>query len=318
MTGGSFDFLVIIATYRRPEFLGEAIASALSQSGATKTIIVVDDCPDGSARKTIEAIGDPAILYLQNPRPSSGGPSRVRNFGFAEAGRRGIAARFVHFLDDDDVVPEGHYAAVKAAFDANPDAGVVFGNLAAFARLSDDPTRRAHQEDHVRGFQVILDATANRARAYRDLGAWLGSRAIVRELLRHHALFGPPMFYCGCCIIRHEVVSALGGFAEDVRLTEDLRYFGYAVYRYGAVYLDRIACRYRTSDTSLTRSMIISPEQAAADGREMQDVQRQWQRDLQRDLGPARYYGIKVLYKLVTRPLMDRVQGPMAARRGKV
>ncbi len=306
MADSAFDFLVIMATYRRPEFLTEAILSSRNQTGASKKIIVVDDCPDGSARETVEAIGDPAILYVQNPRPSSGGPSRVRNFGFAEAGRRGVSARYVHFLDDDDVVPEGHYAAVKAAFDANPNAGVVFGNLAAFARLSDEPARRAQQETHVSGFQAILDQTAARARAYRDLGARLGMRA-VRELYRHHALFGPPMFYCGCCIIRYEAVAALGGFAENVRLTEDLRYFGYAVYRYGAVYLDRVACHYRTSDTSLTRSMIISPQQAAADAREMQDVQRQWQGELRSKLGPVRYYATKAVYKLVTRPVMDRV-----------
>jgi hypothetical protein len=30
----------------------------------------------------------------------------------------------VHFLDDDDIAPERHYAAVKAAFETRPGGGV--------------------------------------------------------------------------------------------------------------------------------------------------------------------------------------------------
>ena len=48
----------------------------------------------------------------------------VRNIGWPMA-----SGTFVHFLDDDDIVTEGHYAAVKAAFAANPTIGLVFGGL---------------------------------------------------------------------------------------------------------------------------------------------------------------------------------------------
>ncbi len=316
MASGSFDFLVIIPTYRRPALLGDAIGSALAQDGATKTILVVDDCPDGSARDAVQAFDDPRVAYLRNPRPSSGGPSRVRNFGFAEATRRGLQARFVHYLDDDDMVPDGHYAAVTAAFDANPGVGVVFGNLKAFVRFSDDPALKIQQQDHVRSFQPILDETAAIARSYRDAAARLRAPWLANTLYRHHALFGPPMFYCGCCVLRHQHAVALGGFAEHVRLTEDLRYFGEAVYRFGAAYIDRVACHYRVNDTSLTRSRVITPEQAAAHEREVQDVQRAWQQELRRDLGPVQYYGVKVVYKLLTRPLMDRVRPMLAVKQG--
>lgn len=316
MVSDDVDVLVVMATYRRPEFLAEAIRSSLAQSGATKAIFVVDDCPDGSAKATVEALGAPTVSYLRNPSPCSGGPSRVRNFGFAEAARRGVRARFVHYLDDDVVVPEGHYATVRQAFNANPDAGVVFGNLQAFTQLVAEPERRARQQAHMCGFQGILDRTARQARSYRDIGKRLASPTLARMLYRQHALFGPPMFYCGCCIIRYEHAVALGGFAETVRLTEDLRYFGLAVHRYGAASLDRVACHYRLSDISLTRSLVITPEQAAAEAREMQDAQRQWQIELRRDLGPARYYAIKSVYKLGTRPLIDRVLQPMLMRTG--
>ncbi|HEY1313086.1 MAG TPA: glycosyltransferase, partial [Steroidobacteraceae bacterium] len=108
MTTNITDFLVIVPTYRRPEFLAAALRSALSQSGVSKQIIVVDDCPDGSAGPIVASL-DPAIIYLKNPHPSSGWPARVRNYGFDTSLQMGIRARFVHFLDDDDTVPDGHY-----------------------------------------------------------------------------------------------------------------------------------------------------------------------------------------------------------------
>jgi GT2 family glycosyltransferase len=304
MTGGGFDFLVIIATFRRPDFLPEAIRSSLAQAGATKCILVVDDCPDGSARDAVAAIGDARVTYLRNPKPSSGGPSRVRNHGFAESRKLGIAASFIHFLDDDDLVPEGHYAEVKQTFAEHPDAGVVFGNLEAYARPDADLQVRGRQEEAVRNFQAILNETAAIARLYRDVATSFGGPSLARLLYRHHALFGPPMFFCGCCVLRRELMAELGGFDETVRLTEDLRFFGRAVFEHGVAYLDRNTCHYRVSDTSLTRSMVITPEQNAAFHAELQTTQQQWQDELRDRLGTFGYYRPKVIYKLITRPLV--------------
>jgi hypothetical protein len=41
---------------------------------------------------------------------------------------------FVPFLDDGDVVTEGHNAAVKAAFPTNPTIGLVFGRIEPLRR----------------------------------------------------------------------------------------------------------------------------------------------------------------------------------------
>jgi hypothetical protein len=51
----------------------------------------------------------------------------VRNLGWPLT--RGA---FVHFLDDDDIVPGGHYAAVKAAFEQRSSVGLVFGRIEPF------------------------------------------------------------------------------------------------------------------------------------------------------------------------------------------
>ncbi|WP_161491817.1 glycosyltransferase family A protein [Bradyrhizobium centrolobii] len=115
------DFTVVIPTFRRPAELREAISSVLAQSEVEIEIIVVDDSPERSAESVIASINDARVAYLANPNPSGGFPSAVRNLGWP-SGR----GDFVHFLDDDDVIPPGHYAAVKHAFAKHPNVGVVF------------------------------------------------------------------------------------------------------------------------------------------------------------------------------------------------
>src|SRR5215471_18860098 len=118
------EISVIIPTYRRPRELAESIASALGQAGAVVEIIVVDDSPEGSAQEVVEQFQDNRVTYLRNPEPTGGIPSIVRNLGWPRA-----KGAFVHFLDDDDIVPSGHYAAVKSSFSRRSDVGLVFGRI---------------------------------------------------------------------------------------------------------------------------------------------------------------------------------------------
>ena len=123
----SIEFSVVIPTFRRPSELIEAISSALRQRDASVEVFVIDDSPEGSAEKAVKDLEDSRVIYLRNPNPTGGVPSVVRNIGWPMA-----SGTFVHFLDDDDIVTEGHYAAVKAAFAANPTIGLVFGRIEPF------------------------------------------------------------------------------------------------------------------------------------------------------------------------------------------
>jgi glycosyltransferase involved in cell wall biosynthesis len=59
---------VRVPTFRRPKLLRRALLSVLEQTYGHWRCVVLDDCPDGSARSTVEAIQDHRIDYLQNPR----------------------------------------------------------------------------------------------------------------------------------------------------------------------------------------------------------------------------------------------------------
>jgi hypothetical protein len=82
---------------------------------------------------------------------------------------------FVHFLDDDDIVMDGHYAEVKAAFAANPTIGLVFAQIEPFG------SGLAAQLEHER--QYFADAARKAALSGR---------------------FGPRFaFAAACCLTMH-------------------------------------------------------------------------------------------------------------------
>src|ERR1700727_1098022 len=96
------DVSVVIPTFRRPALLREAIASALQDRDLEIEVLVLDDSPEGSAADTVAAIADPRVHYFKCDPPSGGKPAQVRNLGVQRA-----EGRFIHFLDDDDLVGEG-------------------------------------------------------------------------------------------------------------------------------------------------------------------------------------------------------------------
>lgn len=85
-------FSVIIPTYKRPDFLGEAVSSVLAQTVEDLECIVVDDGGGGS----LELVADSRLRVIR--RSTNGGPAVARNAGMVAA--RGT---YICFLDDDDV-----------------------------------------------------------------------------------------------------------------------------------------------------------------------------------------------------------------------
>ena len=210
MSSDVVSFLVIIPTYKRPGPLYMAIRSALSQTGIKKRVIVADDCPDGSAAEVVKSF--PEVIYLKNPRPSGGWPGRVRNFAFDCSREMGIRAEYVHFLDDDDTVPEKNYAFLKEKFDLHPEIGVIFGVLRPFCVFSDSPARRRRQElqlHEVRNWRV---KAACFPWCYQQIGTALELPSITQWFFSQHAMFGPEMFLCSGGVIRYKHVVEIGGY----------------------------------------------------------------------------------------------------------
>lgn len=269
----SIDFSVIIPTFRRPRELIEATSSVLRQHESTVEIFVVDDSPEGSAEDAIRSLGDSRIVYCKNPNPTGGFPSVVRNIGWPMA--RGA---FVHFLDDDDIVAEGYYAAVKAAFEANPAIGLIFGRIEPFGNGP------AAQLDRER--EYFAEAARKAAASAR-----FGSRIAFTGRM----LFGNALLVCSSSVIRRECLTQLGGFDPSIRLMEDGDFHVRAMRKCGAHFLDRTAIHYRVGGPSLMHSP--QPTEAQKQGERL--GHRQLQVKYRKAHGVLEFYALALFTRTI-------------------
>ena len=191
---------IVINNYNYGRFLGAAIESALRQTYAGVTVIVVDDGSNDDSREVIAAYGDRIVAVLKE------------NGGQASAFNAGLAASHgdvVLFLDADDVLVPDAAERVAAAFAARPGLAKVHFRLSVVDE-SGTPTGELKPSTHIRlpegdltaatlrfPFDLARPATSGNAfsrsvlRAIapiRDCGERIGADWYVVHLA---ALYGP-------------------------------------------------------------------------------------------------------------------------------
>ncbi|MDF8333127.1 glycosyltransferase [Novosphingobium cyanobacteriorum] len=108
---------VIVTTHNYARFLGDAIDSVLAQSVPPVEVLVVDD---GSTDDPAAVLARyPGVRLLAIPQQ---GIAAARNAALAQ-----VSARFVVFLDADDVLAHTALESGLACMAANPGAGFVYG-----------------------------------------------------------------------------------------------------------------------------------------------------------------------------------------------
>jgi glycosyltransferase involved in cell wall biosynthesis len=108
---------IIIPTYNRQQYLGDAIQSALAQTRAPEEIIVIDN---GSTDATPEVAARYPVRYI---RQTNQGICGSTNRGIAEA-----TGNYVVILHSDDRLLPHHVETNLAAFAAYPKAAFVCGD----------------------------------------------------------------------------------------------------------------------------------------------------------------------------------------------
>jgi len=267
------DFSVVIPTFRRPRQLREAALSVLAQREVEVELFIVDDSPEGSARAVAEEMNDPRVHYIVNPSPTGGVPSKVRNLALPLA--RGA---FVHFLDDDDRAPAGHYARVKQAFADHPEVGMVFGRIEPFG---DCPPEQLEAERRYFG------NAARKAAAYQRMGLKWG---FVGEML-----FGMAMLVCSAAVFRRNYALSLDGFDPSIRLMEDADFNLRMMREYGVHFLDEVALEYRIGSPSLMHDPNPDPARTA----EVREGCHKFRAKYRRERGSVEFFALAVLARTV-------------------
>jgi hypothetical protein len=168
----------------------------------------------------------------------------------------------VHFLDDDDIVPTGHYAAVTAAFAHHPDVGLVFGRVEPFG---DGPEA---QLQHERRFFARAARSAVMCERFGRKLAFAGQM-----------LFDLPLLVCSAGVVRRECIAGVGGFDPMIRLMEDADFYVRVMRRYGACFLDRPALKYRIGFPSLMHATDPPPSQLQLQRQGRQRMREKYRRE---------------------------------------
>ena len=204
---------VVIPVHNAQNFLAVCLSSVVAQAGPFKLQVIVVD--DGSTDTSPEiARQHVQVICLQQPNL---GPSAARNAGIAMA-----QGEFIAFLDADDLWPPDKLAVQLSALTRQPEAALVFGDCRQFDATG--PWQRTQFESDGLG-----------------IAAW-GEGATVP--CAYSRLLHENFITTGSVLVRRSVLVELGGFAENLRLVEDLELWLRIARRYPIAWCDPV-CLYR-------------------------------------------------------------------------
>jgi glycosyltransferase involved in cell wall biosynthesis len=114
---------IIIPAYHKPEYLLEAVESALAQDYPEKEVVVVNDGSPHDLEGALRPYLDRIVYRAQENK----GVSAARNLGI-----RASHGDYLAFLDSDDILLPGSLKARAAYLDNHPDVGLVCGDCIMF------------------------------------------------------------------------------------------------------------------------------------------------------------------------------------------
>ena len=115
---------VIMPVYNRADRVRRTIDSVLAQDFTDFELIVVDDGSQDGTADVVEAIPDPRVRCLRQPR--NRGPSAARNRGLRET-----ASPIICFIDSDDEFLPHKLGFIARYFDENPEIDVLVDSFRA-------------------------------------------------------------------------------------------------------------------------------------------------------------------------------------------
>ena len=132
LENNDFAVSVIIPSFNRPDFLQEALLSALNQTIPPVEILVIDDGSDPEALSIIQSLAAIHDCIRIIALGQHLGVSHARNVGLDLA-----VGEWILFLDDDDILFTTFFLEnCYRALSKNPDSGVIAGRALRFQSSS--------------------------------------------------------------------------------------------------------------------------------------------------------------------------------------
>lgn len=271
---------VVMPAYNIEPYIAAAVRSALAAGLSDVEVLVVDDGSTDGTVAAVRAIDDARVTVIETAR--SGGPSRPRNIGLAQA-----RAPYVSMLDSDDLLKPDKLAASVAALEACPSAGLAFGDYEKM-----DPEGNVFETSFVYDYPVFQGL------------AWLPAgddwRLIQQRELARGLLYENFIGTSGV-VMRTELVRRLGGFLEEIPNGDDLDLWFRLAHCCDALYSPRVGHSYRMRAGSVVRGPRI--RNALSSIKVMEREKARWQ-----ERGPRRQLDRRIAEYLAVIGFQQRQQ----------
>lgn len=199
---------VVLPTYNRAHFIGQAISSALNQTYQNIELIVVDDGSTDDTERVIATFDDERLRYIKLPK--NVGRSAARNHGLAV-----VRGEFVAFLDSDDYFLPGKTELQVEFLENNPDVDMVY--TASGCVVSDDEPIKYFYRAPVSG-----------------------------HLYNEIAFFKPLTITLPTVMLRRDVLTKVSGFDEKMERFEDTDFWRRISKHFKIGAIDEVTCHIRS------------------------------------------------------------------------
>jgi glycosyltransferase involved in cell wall biosynthesis len=126
---------VLIPTFNRPQYLSQALASALQQSYRNLQLIVINDGGE-DVSDIVNSFHDPRLIFI-NRKENRGKP-----YSLNEALNR-ADGKYVAYLDDDDIYYPNHIETLVNALEFQTDCQVAYSDFyKSYCRVASDGSRQ--------------------------------------------------------------------------------------------------------------------------------------------------------------------------------
>ena len=215
---------IIIPTFNRSQFIGDAIDSILSQTYNNWECLVIDD---GSTDDTASVIAkycdsDARVTFSIRPETLPNGVNGARNYGVHLS-----KGDFIAFCDDDDFWLPDKLEKQIAIFKKHSDIGLVSGYI-EYVKTDGKRTSR------------VIEQKENHGYVFESF------------LLKNRVSMITPM-------IKRDVYEKVGKFNTDFKIYEDWEYWRRVAYYFKFYNIEEVLACVRKHDSNTTKDIKRSP-----------------------------------------------------------